>query len=110
MKKHLKHIKKANEKIALHSTLLVGSMGCVYLFLIWSLHPTVFPKLQGLVFYVSGGIIQLVLLPLIMVGSAVLGEKSERRAEQDHRTLMAEFKEMKEMHADLHQLVSSMKS
>jgi hypothetical protein len=110
MKRHLKIVKKINQAIAMKSTLLVGSMGCVYAFLIWSLLPTFFPGLQNFVFYVSGGVIQLVLLPLIMVGGSVLNTKSERRAEADHKMLMEELKELRAMHAELHELITGTKS
>lgn len=96
-------IKALNDRIALQTTVLMGSMGCVYLFLIWSLLPTIFPKLQSFVFYVSGGVIQLVALPMIMVGSAVLSRASEARAQEDHETIMAEMAELKAMHAELHE-------
>lgn len=101
-------IKSLNDRIALQSTVLMGSMGCVYLFLVWSLLPVVFPKLQSFVFYVSGGVIQLVALPMIMVGSAVLSRASEARAQQDHETLMAEMAELKEMHQELNELVQAL--
>lgn len=99
-------IKALNERIASTSTILMGSMGCVYLFMLWSLLPCLFPKLQSIVFYVSGGIIQLVALPLIMVGSAVLNKRSEDRASEDHEMLMAEMAEIKELHAELHELMN----
>jgi len=95
-------LKALNERIASTTTVLMGSMGCVYLFAIWSILPVLFPKLQSFVFYVSGGVIQLVALPLIMVGSAVLSKKSEERAIEDHETLMAEMAELKAMHDELH--------
>jgi len=98
-------ISKINDFVAARATLLMSTMWCVYVFFVWSLLPLVFPHLQAVVFYVSGGVIQLVALPLIMVGQNVLSRKSEERAQQDHETLMAEFAEMRQMHSDLHHLL-----
>jgi hypothetical protein len=94
-------IQKINEFVAARATLLMSTMWCVYVFLIWSLLPLAFPHLQAVVFYVSGGVIQLVALPLIMVGQDVLSRKSETRAQEDHDTIMAAFEEIKAMHKEL---------
>jgi hypothetical protein len=89
-----------NEWVAVKLTFGVGSMTCAWAFLIWSLLPLKFPNLTTLVSYVSQSIIQLVLLSVIMVGSAIMNRASELRAEQDHETLMAEFAELKAIHEE----------
>lgn len=99
MKKILGKYNRLNEWIAVKLTFGVGSMTCAWAFLIWSLLPLRFPKLTPIVSYVSQSIIQLVLLSVIMVGSAIMSRASELRAQQDHETLMAEFAELKEIHA-----------
>jgi hypothetical protein len=80
-------IVELNEKIAVEIVDFMQSMACVYIFLIWALIPTFFKETESFVFYVSGGIIQLVALPLIMVGQHLQGRKAERRAKQDHENL-----------------------
>lgn len=80
-------LKEWNEKVAVIVVDFMESMTCVYLFLIWALIPTFFKETESFVFYVSGGIIQLVALPLIMVGQHLQGRKAERRAKQDHENL-----------------------
>lgn len=95
-------VTKINDFVAAQTTLLMSTMWCVYVFLAWSLIPLAFPHLQNVVFYVSGGVIQLVALPLIMVGQNVISRSAEARAQQDHETLMAEFEEIKAMHQELH--------
>lgn len=69
-------------------TASVGTMACVWLFLLWSMLPVVWPSLQNLVFYVSGGILQLVLLPVIMVGQACLQRTSDALAKEQHDAVM----------------------
>lgn len=99
MKKILSKYNLFNEWIAVKLTFGVGSMTCAWAFLIWSLLPLRFPKLTPIVSYVSQSIIQLVLLSVIMVGSTIMSRASELRAQQDHEMLMAEFAELKEIHA-----------
>ena len=77
-------------------------MGCVYLFVFWSLLPLVYPPSETLVLYVSSGILQLALLPLILVGQALLGKNQEKRAISDHRSIMTIVQ-------DVHKMVKSIK-
>lgn len=88
-----------NQSLASKMTLLFGTMGCAYVFFAWSLLPIIFPNMQALVFYVSGAVIQLVALPLIMVGQSVLNQTSQDRSDEDHAMLMAELAELAEMRA-----------
>lgn len=95
-----KVFKEFNRKIAVKTTLTVGTMGCVYIFLMWCILPLIFPSVQNVVFYVSSGILQLVLLPLIMVGNNILSERAETRSEQDHKMIMEQFEIAKNMRED----------
>ena len=92
-------LKRFNEWIAVRMTLAFGTMAMVYLFLFWSLLPLIYPPSQNIVFYTSSGVIQLVALPAIMVGQIILGRKAEERAQQDHEAILAEFAEIKAIHA-----------
>ena len=73
-----------SDKIAVWFTNRVGTMSCAYIFLAWSLLPLLFPSIEMLVAYVSQSIIQLVLLPLIMVGQGVMNRASDERADDMH--------------------------
>ena len=86
-----------NNKIAVSVSSKISTMACVYIFLLWSLLPLVLPKTQDTVFYVSGGILQLVLLPLIMVGQSVMGKDQEERSREDHEALKLLLAEMKQL-------------
>jgi hypothetical protein len=46
--------------------------------------------------------LQLIFLPVITVGSAVLGRKAEARAVEDHHRIAAEFQMLKQGHRQLH--------
>jgi hypothetical protein len=67
-------ISQLNKTIAIKSVLAMSTMACVFSFLIWSLIPLVFPSATEIVAYISADIIQLVALPLIMVGQKIMSE------------------------------------
>jgi len=101
MKKIAKNIKKINEIIALKSTMLIGTMWCVYLFIILAIVPIFVPSANTIVQYISSAFLQLVFLPLIMVGQDVMGRNTEKRAKKDHEMIMQELKLLKEMHENV---------
>lgn len=80
-------ISRSNEGIALRMTVAFGSIWCVYAFTIFSLVPLLLPQAQNTLLYVSN-CIQLVALPALMVGSALLARSGEQRAAQDHEALV----------------------
>jgi hypothetical protein len=45
--------------------------------------------------------LQLVFLPVITVGTAIMSRRSENRAASDHKTIRAEFAILKSTHAEL---------
>ncbi len=77
--KWIKAISRRNRKIGVFTTRAVGNMWTAYLFTIWSLLPSIIPRLTFIVQYVSQDIIQLVLLSVIMVGQDVASQLSEER-------------------------------
>ena len=92
-------IRQWNEWIARHAVRAMSSMATVYIFLLWCLLPSVNKNWEQFIFYVSGGIIQLVALPLIMVGQRLEGKEAERRLEEDHRMMkkiLAELDDIKD--------------
>lgn len=110
-------MKKFNTWLAVKITQGMATMWCAYAFLFWSLIPLVWPEAQNVVFYVSGGIIQLVALSLIMVGQNVIGEASEKRAIETHDCVMQEFEkqsaeiaELKYLHRAHHAELNELKA
>lgn len=83
-----------NERLALHITTIVGTMACAYTFVVLTL-----PALPQVVndvhhgIYISGvswitqTFIQLVLLPIIIVGQNIMQKQNNAKADADHRTL-----------------------
>ena len=91
VKKELKGIKKFNYWIAVKITNGVGTMWCAYAFLIIDLFmlPPVIKANSVMVWvtYIAQTVLQLVLLPIIMVGQNVIQEQNEAKANTDHKTL-----------------------
>lgn len=90
-----------NDALAVTATKQIGTMWCVYLFIAVALVPTVAPSLESAVQYTSSSFLQLVFLPLIMVGQEVMGRKTEKRAQQDHKALLEALKRLEDIHTDL---------
>ena len=99
-----RRLDKLNEAVAVRITSWVGTMWCAYLFAslaLISLPEAIRSGTAALVAWTAQTFLQLVLLPLIMVGSSVLSSRSEQRAAQDHAMLMQEL----ELLRDIHELV-----
>jgi len=82
-----------NAAVAVWITKLVGTMYCAYLFTLIALVALPAALQQGsatvLVNWLSSNFLQLVLLPIILVGQNVISRAQDARAEADHETLTA---------------------
>ena len=79
----------------------MSTMTCVFAFLVWSLIPLLFPRATEFVAYISADIIQLVALPLIMVGQKLASDASAT----NHANLSDRTTEMMDVLDSLHTLV-----
>jgi len=86
-------IGRINTRLAVGITKLVGSMWCAYIFALIALISL--PAAIGshnaiiIVAWIAQTFLQLVLLPIIIVGQNVQAAASDARAENDHKTLLA---------------------
>jgi hypothetical protein len=84
---------RINASIAVRITKIVGTMYCAYVFTLIALValPTAIQDghITVLINWISSNFLQLVLLPIIIVGQNVISEAQDRRAEADHKTLTA---------------------
>jgi succinate dehydrogenase hydrophobic anchor subunit len=84
---------RANAWLALRITKIVGTMYCAYVFTILAFVALPSAIQQGsptvLVNWLSSNFLQLVLLPIIIVGQNVISTAQDARAEADHETLTA---------------------
>ena len=81
---------RLNAAIAVRITKIVGTMYCAYVIALVALPAAI---QQGsptvLVNWLSSNFLQLVLLPIIIVGQKVISAAQDARAEADHETLTA---------------------
>jgi hypothetical protein len=84
---------RINTRLALGITKRVGSMWCAYLFALLALIslPAAISSHDPIIIiaWIAQTFLQLVLLPIIIVGQNVQAAASDARAEADHETLMA---------------------
>jgi len=82
-----------NAAVAVRITRIVGTMYCAYVFTLIALVALPAAIEQGsptvLVNWLSSNFLQLVLLPIIIVGQNVISAAQDARAEADHETLTA---------------------
>jgi hypothetical protein len=86
-------IGRFNTWVAVHITKIVGSVWCAYAFAILALisFPAAINSHDPLIIvaWIAQTFLQLVLLPIIIVGQNVQAAASDARAESDHETLLA---------------------
>ena len=84
---------RANAWLAVRITRIVGTMYCAYVFTALAFVALPSAIQQGsatvLVNWLSSNFLQLVLLPIIIVGQNVISTAQDARAEADHETLTA---------------------
>ncbi len=84
---------RINTRVAVGITKLVGSMWCAYLFALLALIslPAAISSHDPIIIvaWIAQTFLQLVLLPIIIVGQNVQAAVSDARAEGDHQTLLA---------------------
>jgi hypothetical protein len=98
-------ISRLNSRVALFITVAVGSMWCAYLFTLLALvslpsaiasHNTII-----IVSWIAQTFLQLVLLPVIIVGQNIQGEASDKRAEQTYNDAQAILEEAEQIQQHL---------
>lgn len=94
------------DKIALAVTSAIGTMYAVYVFALfmagWMLWQTYFDKhpfdpFPFVFLLFLGNIVQLLLMPLIMVGQNLQGRHNEMRAEEEYKTTRSSYKDIEQI-------------
>lgn len=93
-------VSRVNSVLATRITMLVGSIWAFYAFVIFGLTPVLWPNYETQILYWSN-FLQLVFLPAITVGTAIMNRDSEARAAEDHDTIRREFDLLQEAHGML---------
>ncbi len=94
---------RINTRLAVGITKVVGSMWCAYIFALLALisFPAAIASHDPIIIvaWVAQTFLQLVLLPIIIVGQNVQAAADDARAESDHKTLLAIHTLTSEVHA-----------
>ena len=94
---------RLNARFGLFITVVVGTMWCAYLFTLLALVSLPAALKSGskiiIVAWIAQTFLQLVLLPIILVGQNVIQAANDVRAEADHKTLTAIHRLTVEVHA-----------
>jgi hypothetical protein len=91
---------KLNARFGLRITLVVGTMWCAYIFTVLALFALPDAIKQGTYFiivWLSSSFLQLVLLPIIIVGQNIQAAASDKRAEETYKDAEAVLKEAEEI-------------
>jgi hypothetical protein len=98
-------IGRFNAKVGLKITLVVGTMWCAYVFTLIALvsAPTAFKTGNSLIIiaWIAQTFLQLVLLPIIIVGQNVQAAAADARAEATYEDAAAVLEEAKQIQAHL---------
>ena len=98
-------IGRLNAKIGLKITVIVGTMWCAYLFTLLALvsAPTAFKSGDTIIIisWIAQTFLQLVLLPIIIVGQNVQAAAADARAEATYNDAAAVLEEAKQIQAHL---------
>ncbi|MFZ0767621.1 MAG: DUF1003 domain-containing protein [Acidimicrobiales bacterium] len=93
-----------NSRFGLRITLVVGTMWCAYIFTVIALFALPSAIKQGtyfIVVWLSSSFLQLVLLPIIIVGQNIQAAASDKRAEETYKDAEAVLKESEEIQKHL---------
>ena len=106
-----------NERVAERITRTVATMTCAYIFTViavlalpQAIHDsfaTGFAPLP-IVTWVSQAFLQLTLLSVIMVGQTIQARSSEKRAQDQYDAVMEMLQDMREEHAERHEMLIDM--
>lgn len=100
----LDKVSKLNDSIALRSNQVFATMGFFWFCLLFSLIPLKWPATLAFVQYASSGVLQLIALPLLGVGTILAARASDKLAKEQHDAVMETVQDMQLLMAELHQL------
>lgn len=109
MKTVITKLDKFNQLVANYVVEIVSTMWCAYAFSILVILPFFNGNLTTIIMFISSSLLQLVLLPIIMVGQKKQGDITEQRAQQDHEAIIDMHEEIKELLAEERTILDELK-
>jgi len=108
MRKILSKLEQFNQAVAEHVVGIVSTMWCAYAFIVLVTIPFFNSEWTAVIMFVSSSLLQLVLLPIIMVGQKRQGDLTEERAVEDHRDIVEMHDEIKIMFEEMKELIDAL--
>ncbi|MBB5372940.1 hypothetical protein [Acidocella aromatica] len=93
-----------NDQIAIRANAIFATMGFFWFCLVLTLLPLKWPATMPFVQYASSGVLQLVALPLLGVGTILAARSSDQLAKEQHDAVMETVNDVRQMLTELHQL------
>lgn len=93
-----------NDQIAIRANAIFATMGFFWFCLVLTLLPLKWPATMPFVQYASSGVLQLVALPLLGVGTILAARSSDQLAKEQHDAVMETVNDVRQMLSELHQL------
>jgi hypothetical protein len=93
-----------NDQIAIRANAIFATMGFFWFCLIFSLLPLKWPASMPFVQYASSGVLQLIALPLIGVGTILAARSSDQLGKEQHDAVMETVESMRKLVGEIHQL------
>jgi hypothetical protein len=101
----LKHqLSWLNDQIAVRANAIFATMGFFWFCLILTLLPLKWPITMPFVQYASSGVLQLIALPLIGVGTILAARSSDQLGKEQHDAVMETVESMRQLMTEIHQL------
>ena len=97
-------ISRINDWIAVRANATFATMGFFWFCFVFALLPLKWPSMMPFVQYASSGVLQLVALPLLGVGTILAARSSDAQAKEQHDTILKIAAEMHAALAELHAL------
>jgi hypothetical protein len=95
---------KLDDLIAVRANAIFASMGFFWFCLALTLLPLKWPAAMPFVQYASSGVLQLIALPLLGVGTLLAARASDQLAKEQHDAVMETVNGVRQMIDELHQL------
>jgi len=100
----LDKINKLNDQIAIRSNAIFATMGFFWFCLIFSLLPLKWPAAMPFVQYASSGVLQLIALPLLGVGTILAAKSSDQLAKEQHDAVLETVNDMHTLMQEIRQM------
>ena len=99
-----RYLSAFNDQLAIRSNQVFATMGFFWACLIFTLIPLRWPATMPFVQYASSGVLQLVALPLIGVGTILAARSTDEQARNQHEAVMQTMASIQIMMTELHQM------